>query len=444
MRRIVSMLGLMLIAAAAMAVVRPATAGANDNDALLRGRVERVLRGVPLIDGHNDVPWQYRSRVNNHVDQLDFAGDLSTLDPPMQTNIPRLREGMVGGQFWSVYIPIGMRGGKPGDARVVLEQIDFVHRLAAAHPEHLEIARTADDIVRIHRNGKIASLMGMEGGHSIENSLAVLRATYEFGARYMGLTHWRNTDWADAATDAPVHGGLTPFGKAVVREMNRLGMLVDLAHVSAETMRDAIEVSRAPVIFSHSSAFEVCRHPRNVPDDVLQLVCDNDGVVMICFLAGYVSEELRLWEEAFTAARQAIMNEHADDTEAVRSSIRAWREANPRPDATLEQVADHIDHIRRVAGIDHIGIGGDYDGTTSLPVGLEDVSTYPALFIELLRRGYSDEEIAKIAGLNVLRVMREVERVAAELQKIEPPSDALIEELDAPTTDSEDSARDGD
>jgi len=423
-----------VVAAAALLIGTWAswTAAASDgeNDAELRERVMAVLRDVPLVDGHNDIPWQYRSRANNRVAALDFASDLSDVEPALHTDIPRLSAGGVGGQFWSVYIPIRMRGGQPGDARVVIEQIDFVHRLAERYSDHLEMAYTADDIERIHAEGKIASLIGMEGGHSIENSLPVLRATYELGARYMTLTHWRSLEWADAATDAPIAGGLTPFGEEVVREMNRLGMLVDLSHVAASTMHAALDVSSAPVIFSHSSAYEVCRHPRNVPDDVLRRVKDNGGVVMVCFLASYVSEELRQWEEAQAAERRRLMREHNDQREAVERGLRDWREANPQPQATLEQVADHIDHIRKVIGVEHIGIGGDYDGTTVLPVGLEDVSTYPALFVELLRRGYSDEDIAAIAGRNILRVMREAERVAVRLQESRPPSEATIEELD--------------
>jgi membrane dipeptidase len=414
----------------ALAAVMTGESHAGD-EAALRERVMNILRDVPLIDGHNDIPWQYRIRVNNQVDALDFASDLSGIEPAIHTDIPRLRAGGVGGQFWSVFIPIRMRGGQPGDARTVIEQIDFVHRLVGQHSDHLEMAYTADDIVRIHREGKIASLIGMEGGHSIENSLAVLRATYDLGARYMTLTHWRSLEWADAATDAPIAGGLTPFGEEVVREMNRLGMLVDLSHVAPSTMQAALDVTRAPAIFSHSSAYEVCRHVRNVPDDVLRRVRENRGIVMVCFLAAFVSDELRLWEEAHAAERRRLMREHSDNRELVERDLRIWREANIRPDATLAQVADHVDHIRNLIGVDHIGIGGDYDGTTSLPVGLEDVSTYPALFVELLRRGYSDEDVAKIAGLNMLRVMREVEHVAAELQQTERPSEATIEELDA-------------
>jgi membrane dipeptidase len=399
---------------------------ARSDDERFRERVERILAEVPLIDGHNDVPWQYRRRVNLDVDGLDFAGDLSEsggVEPPMHTDIPRLRQGGVGAQFWSVYIPITRRGGRPGDARVVIEQIDFVKRLVERHPDHLEMAYTADDIVRIHSAGRIASLIGMEGGHSIEDSLAVLRATYELGARYMTLTHSLSTTWAGSATDEPPpggHGGLTEFGREIVREMNRLGMIVDLSHVSPQTMHDALDESAAPVIFSHSSAYAVCAHPRNVPDDVLERLPENGGIVMICFLGYFVSEELRLHGERHAEERRRLTLEHGGDQgggrDAIRRGLEQWLEDDPMPHATLEQVADHIDHVRSIAGIDFIGIGGDYDGTTSLPIGLEDVSKYPDLLVELLRRGYRDEDVAKIIGLNLLRVMREVERIRDELQ----------------------------
>jgi membrane dipeptidase len=388
----------------------------------LDARAQRLLREVPLIDGHNDTPWGYRKRVNLDLDRLDFASDTSAANPPMHTDLDRLRAGGVGAQFWSVYIPIPQRGFQPGDARTVIEQIDFVKRLTARYPDHLEMAYTADDVERIHRAGRIASMIGMEGGHSIEDSLAVLRATYDLGARYMTITHVRNTNWADAATDDPEFGGLNEFGREVIREMNRIGMLVDLSHVSAETMHDALDVSRAPVIFSHSSAFSVCQHVRNVPDDGLKRVKANGGVVMITFLAYYVSEELRLWDEARRAEQRRLEEDHGADAQEVKDGLASWRAANPARRATLEQVADHIDHVRAVAGIDHIGLGGDYDGTSSLPVGLEDVSTYPALVVELLRRGYSDEDVRKILGKNVLRVMREAERVAASYRKRKPAS----------------------
>jgi membrane dipeptidase len=418
-----------------MVAFAPSSALAQDEatDEELRARVMRILREVPLIDGHNDTPWQYRGRVRNHVDQIDFR-DTTSLDPPMRTDLARLRAGGVGGQFWSVFIPVGVRGGEPGDVKTVLEQIDLVRRLAAKYPDDLEVALTADDVVRIHGQGKVASMMGMEGGHSIENSLPALRALYDAGARYMTLTHGKNTLWADSATDEPIHGGLTEFGREVVREMNRLGMLVDLSHVSPETMHDALDVAEAPVIFSHSSARAVCDHLRNVPDDALERLPENGGVVMVCFLVYYVSEEARMWDVAQREEETRLRALYADpdDDPLVREGLEEWKAANPMTNATLSQVADHIDHIRAVAGIDHIGIGSDFDGMPSGPEGLEDVSCYPALFVELLKRGYSENDIAKIAGLNVLRVMRECEQAAARLRAQRPPSDALMEELDRP------------
>lgn len=403
---------------------------AQQDDAELYERAHRLLRESPLIDGHNDTPWAYRGRVSNHLDQLDLAGDTSQISRPMHTDIPRLRAGGVGGQFWSVFIPIGLRGGSAGDARTVIEQIDLVHRMVAKYSDDFEIAWTADDILRIHARGKIASLMGMEGGHSIENSLSVLRATHALGARYMTLTHSKNTLWADSATDDPINDGLSAFGREVVREMNRIGMLVDLSHVSPATMHDALDVTVAPVIFSHSSAKAVCHHERNVPDDVLERMRDNGGVVMITFLGDYVSEDLRQHRIVSSEKRAEMVRAFADDRDGYREAWEAWQDANPAPRATLEQVADHIDHVRRVAGIDHIGLGGDYDGTSSLPVGLEDVSTYPSLIVELLRRGYSDDDVKKVMGLNVVRALREAEVVASRLQTERPASDAMRRELD--------------
>lgn len=405
--------------------------GGGASDGAL-GRAIRLMERTPLIDGHNDLPWQYRSRHKNHLCEMDVGEDLTgVLERPTHTDIPRLRAGRVGAQFWSVYVPIEAYPGAVEDVKTVGEQIDVVRRLCEKYPDDLELALSADDVERIFRSGKIASLIGMEGGHSIDNSLATLRMTYELGARYMTITHSLSTAWADSATDVARHGGLTAFGREVVREMNRLGMLVDLSHVSAETMHDALDVSESPVIFSHSSARALTDHARNVPDDVLERVRENGGVVMVTFVPSYVSEDLRRWGEAREVERARLGSLHGDDVGAIESGLGSWARANPQPRATLADVADHIEHVARVAGIDHVGIGGDYDGITSLPEGLEDVSTYPALIAELIARGWSDGDVRKLLGENVLRVMRENERVAARLRAERGPSDVLIEEVDA-------------
>ena len=386
--------------------------------------VREVLQAVPLIDGHNDIPWQFHERVNNHLALIDFR-DTTALTPAMHTDLKRLEEGGVGGQFWSVYIPASFDG--PGAARRVLQQIDLVHRLAAAYPEDLEIALTADDIERIHGEGKVASLIGMEGGHSIENSLAVLRQLYAVGARYMTLTHSSNVDWADSATDQAEFKGLTLFGREVVREMNRLGMLIDLSHVSAATMFDAIEASEAPVIFSHSSARGVTDHPRNVPDAVLEKVRENEGVVMVTFVPSFINSQVRDHSNRLILERRRLNQLH-NNPDKVKEALQGL--VKRAPSATLSDVADHIDHIKERIGVDYIGIGSDFDGIRSVPEGLEDVTKMPDLFVELLARGYSREDLEKIAGRNVLRAMRKAEEVAKQLQEERPPGDALIWEID--------------
>jgi membrane dipeptidase len=374
-------------------------------------QARRILREVPLIDGHNDVPWQYRKRSND-FSAIDLASDTTALK--MHTDIPRLRAGQVGGQFWSVYVPPTLPGADAVQATI--EQIDVVHRMCARYPETFELALTASDVERIHRSGKIASLIGMEGGHSINNSLATLRMMYRLGARYMTLTHTKNTDWADAAGDVAKHRGLTPFGKDVVREMNRLGMIVDLSHVTDDVMRDALSVSKAPVIFSHSNCRALCDHVRNVPDDVLRLTAANGGVVMVCFLPSYVTEVDRKDGDRYKAERDRLESIHGDDQEKILAAMLEWRRANRDPNrATLTDVADHIDHLRKTIGVDHIGIGSDFDGFSGGVRGLEDVSKYPDLIAELLRRGYSESDVKKIAGLNVLRVLREAERLSVLL-----------------------------
>ena len=399
-------------------------------NAQLDARIDRVLREVPLIDGHNDLPYQYQERAKDHLAQIDIRQDQSKLTPPLHTDIPRLRQGRLGGQFWSVYVPTTLKGADA--VRAVIEQIDVVHRLDERYPDTFELARTADDVVRIHRSGKIASLIGVEGGHSIGNSLAVLRQLYALGTRYMTITHSDNTDWADSATDNPTHNGLTAFGRLVIAEMNRLGMLVDLSHVAPKTMHDALDVTAAPVIFSHSSARALVDHARNVPDDVLRRLKDNDGVVMVSFVTSFSSEKVRARDAAKDAEEARLKALYRGQPDKVKAGLAQWEAANPAPRATLQDVADHIDHVVQVAGASHVGLGSDFDGITSTPEGLSSVADYPNLFAELIRRGYSDEQLKGVAGLNVLRVMRKVEAVAARLQKEKPPADARIEEVDKP------------
>ncbi|MEO8380466.1 MAG: dipeptidase [Acidobacteriota bacterium] len=405
-----------------LALLLTFTAGAQD------ARVDRILSEVPLIDGHNDLPWQYRERVNDQIGKIDIRQDQSKLEKPLHTDIARLKRGHVGGQFWSVYVPVSMKGADALQA--TLEQIDVVHRLDAAYPDTFALALTADDVVRIHKGGRIASLIGVEGGHSINNSLGALRMLYRAGARYMTLTHSDNTDWADSATADPKHDGLTAFGKTVVGEMNRLGMLVDLSHVSPATMNDALDATAAPVIFSHSSARALTGHPRNVPDDVLQRLKTNGGVVMVTWVPGFVSEKVRLSNALRDAEEARLKTLYAGEPQNVKSGLETWDQANPHPRATVTDIADHIEHVMKVAGEDHVGIGADLDGISTTPLGMESVADYPKLFAELLRRGHSEAQLKKLAGENVLRVLRTAESVAAKLQKERPEADALIGELD--------------
>ena len=383
-------------------------------------RARTIHKQSPLIDGHNDYAWEVRERAHQDLDQLD----ISRPQPSLMTDIDRLRAGGVGGQFWSVYVPAELTGN--GAVTATLEQIDIVHRMVRKYPTVFELALSAADIERIFKKGKIASLIGMEGGHSIDNSLGALRMFYNVGARYMTLTHSRNLAWADSATDTPALGGLSPFGEEVVREMNRLGMLVDLSHVSPDTMEDALRVTQAPVIFSHSSARAVTDVPRNVPDRILEMVPRNGGIVMVTFVPGFLSPKVAAWTRLQTAEQDRLRAQFPTDQNAVKMGVEAWTRANPAPRARLADAADHIDHIRQVAGIDHIGLGGDFDGITAVAQGLEDVSTYPALTAELLRRGYTEPDIKKIIGLNILRVMRDVERIARKLQSDRPPSAMLF------------------
>jgi membrane dipeptidase len=389
-----------------------------------QSRVDRVLLQTPLIDGHNDLPWEIRDRFKSDVAAVNLASDTRHLpfgegQAALMTDIPRLRAGHVGAQFWSVWIPVSTQGFEA--VQMTLEQIDLVKRMSAQYPADFAMAYSTADIRRIHKSHKIASLIGIEGGHQINNSLAVLRQMYDDGARYMTLTHTTNTPWADSATDAPVHHGLTPFGVEVVREMNRLGMLVDLSHVSPETMKAALSASQAPVIFSHSSARALDDHPRNVPDDVLRAVAANGGIVMVNFAPAYVSSARNHWE-ADQAAERTRFNSppyaglYIGQPERAKAALSTWEAQHPMPVTTLAQVADHIEYIRKVAGIDHVGLGSDFDGIPDAPVGLEGVDRYPALLEELMRRGWSDTDIAKLAGENLLRTFGKAEEVSARLQ----------------------------
>ncbi|MER8036265.1 dipeptidase [Streptomyces hydrogenans] len=384
-----------------------------------------LLAEAPVVDGHNDLPWALRQQCGYDLDKLDIAGDRSAT---LHTDLARLRAGGVGAQFWSVYVPGALAGDHAVSA--TLEQIDAVDRLVERYAADLAPARTADDVVRARAEGRIASLKGAEGGHSIDNSLATLRAFHALGVRYMTLTHNENNDWADSATDEPRHGGLTAFGRAVVREMNRCGMLVDLSHVAATTMRDALDASAAPVVFSHSSARAVCDHPRNIPDDVLERLPANGGVAMATFVPKFILPAAVEWTLRADENLRAHGRHHLDTTPEAKALHAAFEARDPRPVATAATVADHLDHMREAAGVDHIGIGGDYDGTAFTPAGLDDVAGYPNLIAELLDRGWSRADLTKLTWSNALRVLGDAEAVARDLTARTPASHATLAQLD--------------
>ncbi len=390
-------------------------------------RVKKLLATTPIIDGHNDVPWEIRENkeMPRDVDHYDLRTNLKDHD----TDLARLKQGGVGGQFWSIYIPGEVKDS--GYARIQLEQFDIARRMIARYDKEMVFAKTAADARRAIAAGKFPSFLGLEGGHAIENSLGALRVYYDLGARYMTLTHNVTLDWADAALDKPTHGGLTPFGKEVVREMNRLGMMVDLSHVSPGVMSDALNVTEAPVMFSHSSARALSDHPRDVPDSILARVKQNGGIVMVTFVREFVSQKNLDWRTARNTRRRELASSFGGDTARVRAAMDDWFKANPEPVVTLKEVADHFDHMKAIAGADHIGIGADFDGTGGEHIqGLEDVSKYPDLLAELARRGWTDAELRMVASGNILRVLEENEKVAARLQKTRRPSTKTIDELD--------------
>jgi membrane dipeptidase len=388
-----------------------------------------ALKASPVWDGHNDVPEQLRERWNDVLAKFDFHDTTGTADPAnkrvvMQTDLTRLRKGHVGAQFWSVYVSSSLP--EPQAVQATIEQIDVLKRLVARYPQDMVLCTNADEVERAMKAGKIASLIGMEGGHSIGSSLGVLRQEYALGARYMTLAHFRNTPWADSATDAPAHDGLTDFGREVVREMQRIGMLVDLSHVSEATMLATLEVAKAPVMFSHSGARAVADHPRNVPDAVLDKLKANGGIVMVVTLPSYVSNEVRDWTNRQAGQKALFDAQYVGNPTGATAAMAEWMKANPAPHSTIAQLADHIDHITKRIGVDHVGVGGDFDGMASTTQGMDDVSGYPALFAELARRGYSEADLKKIASGNMLRVLRGAEAYAAA-HRADPP-------IETPTT----------
>lgn len=408
----------LLIAALMTLLAMPAQA--QSIDPKIKARIDRILKTTPLIDGHNDIAEAVQENHGFSVANLASGTD-RWVDHPLMTDMARLHAGRVGGQFWSVYIDGELKGDQA--IRRTIEQIDTIDRMIAAYPNDLERALSADDVVRIHKQGKIASLIGIEGGRQIGGSMAALRQFYRLGARYMTLTHNQTTEWADSATDQPKFNGLSPFGVKVVGEMNRLGMLIDLSHVSTDVMRQAIAASLAPVIFSHSSAGGITPHPRNVPDEILRLLPANGGVVMVNFVPGFLSQEVWTWSANRNAEEARLKAIHRASDSAVKAGLELWEKIHPRPATGINHVADHIDHVAKVAGFDHIGIGGDYDGIPYTPTGLEGVETYPRLFAELIRRGWSDVNLAKLAGGNILRALRGAEDASRAMAGVEPAMD---------------------
>ena len=390
-------------------------------DPRVKARIDRILKKTPLIDGHNDLPWSLRENHGQSVEGLESGTDKR--EKPLMTDMERLRAGRVGGQFWSVYISGTVTGDEA--IRTTVEQIDTARRIIEAYPQYLQLASTADDMVKIHKAGRIGSLLGIEGGRQIGGSMAALRQFYNLGVRYMTLTHNQTTEWADAGTDEPKYDGLSPFGLAVVKEMNRLGMLVDLSHVSPATMKDAIAASRAPVIFSHSDVYGLNPHPRSVPDDVLQLLPANGGVIMITFVPPFLSADAWAWGRERSAEEARLKSIYSFSKERVEAGLKTWEAAHPAPQVSVAMVADHIEHAVKIAGHDHVGLGGDFDGIDRTVVGLDGVEDYPNLLAELIRRGWSDANLAKLAGGNVLRALRRAEAVAASMKDAPPALDKL-------------------
>jgi membrane dipeptidase len=408
------------VALVVVALLMSSSATAQSISRDVQARIDRILKATPLIDGHNDIAEELRENYALKVDGLARGTD-QWKPMPLMTDMARLHEGRVGAQFWSVYIPSEVTGDTA--IRDTLEQIDLVKRMVGAYPGDLALAGSADDIVRIHKSGRVASLIGIEGGHQIGGSLAALRQFYDLGARYMTLAHFKNNEFADSATDDPKYHGITDFGRTVIHEMNRLGMLVDLSHVSPETMRAALQVSKAPVLFTHSDARALADHPRNVPDDILKLVSENGGVVMVNFYLGHLSPDFIRWSAEKSAEGARLGALYSGQPDRRDAAMKSWLDAHPAPRTDVGLIADHVEHIAKVAGFDHVGLGGDLDGIgiDEAPAGMNSVSGYPLLFAELIRRGWSDENLSKLAGGNVLRTMRTAEAIAVSM-KGEPPA----------------------